>query len=95
MTAAVTITDVPDRSRFEARVDGELAGYAAYVRSGDVVDHTHTVVSEDRRGEGIGGELVRAALEDARRRGVKVRPSCSFVRTWLARHPDYQDLVAD
>ena len=92
---AVTITDVEDRSRFEARVNGELAGYAAYVRTGEVVDHTHTVVSEDRRGEGIGGKLIRAALEDARRRGLKVRPTCWFVRTWVDRHPDYQDLLVD
>lgn len=93
MTTAVTITDAEDRNRFEARVHGDLAGYAEYVRDGHVVDYTHTVVSENRRGEGIGGELARAALEDARRRGLKVRPTCWFIRTWVDQHPDFQDLL--
>jgi predicted GNAT family acetyltransferase len=37
--------------------------------------------------------VVRAALEHARERGLKVRPACSYVRTYLRRHSEWQDLV--
>jgi uncharacterized protein len=37
--------------------------------------------------------LARFALDDARSRGLQVRPVCTFVRSWLERHPDYSDLV--
>ncbi|HEX6016891.1 MAG TPA: N-acetyltransferase, partial [Burkholderiaceae bacterium] len=37
---------------------------------------------------------VRAALDHARTNGLRVRPACSYVRTYLRRHPEAQDLVA-
>ena len=44
-------------------------------------------------GQGLGGVLVRAALDRARERGLAVLPQCPFVRGWIAKHPDYADLV--
>jgi len=46
------------------------------------------------RGRTIGVRLVRGVLEDVRRQGIKVVPQCSFVRAFMARHPEYQDLLA-
>lgn len=43
-------------------------------------------------GLGIGGRLVREALDDVRAQGLQVLPICPFVQAWLARHPDYADL---
>jgi uncharacterized protein len=44
--------------------------------------------------QGLGGQLARAALDDVRGRGLAVRPDCPFIRSWIAKHPDYADLVA-
>ena len=38
-------------------------------------------------------KLARYALDDARSRGLRVRPRCPFIKSWIRRHPDYQDLV--
>jgi predicted GNAT family acetyltransferase len=54
----------------------------------------HTEVPLPLRGRNIGVQLVRGVLEDVRRRGIKVVPQCSFVRAFMARHPEYQDLLA-
>ncbi|HEU0058866.1 MAG TPA: GNAT family N-acetyltransferase [Hyphomicrobiaceae bacterium] len=54
----------------------------------------HTEVPLPLRGRNIGVRLVRGALEDVRRQGMKVVPQCSFVRAFMARHPEYQDLLA-
>jgi len=45
------------------------------------------------QGQGIGSRLVRAVLEKIRADGLKVVPRCSFVSAYLARHPEFNDLV--
>lgn len=91
---AVEVANDPDGSRYEARIDGRLVGFASYrVRDGRVV-FTHTVVDDDHEGQGIGSILVRAALDDVRSGECRVVPECSFVEAWIARHPDYQGLLA-
>jgi predicted GNAT family acetyltransferase len=90
----VTITDSPSRGRFEARIGATLTGFADYVRTDDLVVYPRVVVSRPFRGRGIGDRLVRAALDDARRRGLRIRPACPFVEQWLALHPGYRDSVA-
>jgi uncharacterized protein len=54
----------------------------------------HTVIDPARRRQGLGAELVRGALDDLRRRGHRVVPSCWFVAEFIDDHPDYVDLLA-
>ena len=90
---AVTVTDHPQESRYAAELDGAPAGFAAYRLEGEVVTFTHTVVDPAFEGHGVGSALARTALDDARRRGLTVVPRCPFIAGWIAKHPDYQDLV--
>ena len=93
MNADVQVLDHSEQSQYEARLDGELAGVAAYRLTDNVITFTHTEVEPQHEGQGIGGTLARFALDDARSRGLQVRPRCSFIRSWIERHPDYADLV--
>jgi len=93
MAARVTVEDVQANSRFEARVDGEPAGFAEYLRSEKLVVYPHTVVEPAFEGQGVGGALARAALDDARRRGLPVLVTCQFIKGWMLRHPEYTDLA--
>jgi len=89
----VTIVDVEDRHRFEARVDGMPAGFAEYLRSDELVVYPHTVVELEYEGQGIGSRLARAVLDDARKRDLAVLATCPFIKTWMIRHPEYVDLA--
>jgi predicted GNAT family acetyltransferase len=91
----ITVADAPDKRRYEAHVDGELAGFADYQITAEVMVLPHVEVLPALEGRGLGGTLARAALDDARRRGLRVLPLCPFVRDWIARHPDYADLVQE
>jgi predicted GNAT family acetyltransferase len=42
----------------------------------------------------VGEAVVRQALDTARSGGFKIIPTCPFVKKFLERHPDYQDVVA-
>ena len=79
------VTDVPDRHRFEAKVDGKLAGFAQYIRRDDLIVLTHTEVDQEFEGRGIGGALARAALDDALARKLPVRLQCPFIADWITR----------
>jgi predicted GNAT family acetyltransferase len=90
---ANVVQDNPDKQRFEIIVDGEVGGFAAYrVRDGAVVI-THTQVEPEHRGGGIGAQLARTTLDTLRDRGARVVPSCPYFAAYIAKHPEYADLV--
>lgn len=67
---------------------------ANYHLAGDVMTFTHTETPEHLRGRGIASRLVAGALAQARAQGFRVRAGCDFVRAYLARHREFDDLVA-
>lgn len=74
--------------RYELVVDGQLS--VAEYRPGDgIITFTHTEVPEQLEGRGIGGRLVKYAVEDAHARGLRIASTCSFVSAYLRRHPEY------
>ena len=82
-------------SRFELALEGGQAAYVEYEEAGEgVLALTHTEVPEEYEGKGIGGALVKGALEIVRGEGLKIMPVCQFVSVYLRRHPEYQELVA-
>ncbi len=89
----VEIHDERAEGRYEARTGGRLAGFAAYRVHPGVIDVVHTEVEPEFEGKGVGGDLATFVLDDIRRRGLRVRPTCPFIAAFIAHHPDYQDLV--
>ncbi len=45
-------------------------------------------------GKGVGSKLVKGALEQVRRDGLKVVPDCPFVNAYIEKHPEQADLLA-
>lgn len=88
-----TVRDNPALSRFELDADGVTA-VANYRLAGGVMTFTHTEVPPHARGEGIASRLIAGALAAARTRGLKVVARCSFVRSYIDRHPEFRDLLA-
>lgn len=90
----VTVTDAPELGRYEAHVDGKLAGFVTYRRNGDVVVFIHTEVDAEHEGQGVAGTIAREVLDDVRRRGLRARLLCPYLSAWASRHPEYDDLLA-
>ena len=90
----VEVSDNEAEKRYEARVDGELAGAAYYDTADDLIVFTHTEVDDAFEGHGVGSALARFALDDVRADGRrKVVARCPFIKSWIDRHPAYQDLL--
>ena len=84
--------NVADR-RWEARLDGEMAGYAEYGASPSRVVFTHTVVESRFEGRGIASALAKAALDAAVAAGQRIVPYCPFISAYLRRHHEYDASV--
>jgi hypothetical protein len=85
------VIDNKARQRYELAVDGYTA--ASYYEVADgVVTFIHTEVPTELGGKGIGSKLIAGALDLARADGLKVVAQCPFVKGFLEKHPEYQDL---
>ncbi|HEX6446812.1 MAG TPA: GNAT family N-acetyltransferase [Streptosporangiales bacterium] len=93
MTGDVVVVDVPEKARFELRVDGERAGLVQYRMLPGRIVLIHTEVEDRFQGRGLAGRLARAALDSARERGLQVTPLCPYVADYIRRHPEYVPLV--
>ena len=89
----ILVTDAEAAQRYEASVDGSLGGSLEYVLKHGRLALIHTEVLPAFEGKGVGSALVRFALDDARRRGLRVIATCPFVRAYVERHPQMQDIV--
>jgi uncharacterized protein len=89
------VVDVPERLRFEIRIGGEVAGFIEYQRRPGLIAFVHTLIDPRFEGHGLGSQLVRTALAQARSEGLAVLPFCPFVRGYIAAHLEYLDLVPE
>jgi uncharacterized protein len=87
------VRDNRERLRYEIVVDGEVAGFVQYNMRGGRLILVHTEVDKARAGHGLAGKLVAAALDDIRKRGLRIVPVCPFVEGYIERHLEYDDLV--
>jgi predicted GNAT family acetyltransferase len=57
-----------------------------------IIDHTDVPLA--LRGRKVGEQLVRQAVEDARRDGISIIPLCPFAKAQINRHPEWQDVLS-
>jgi predicted GNAT family acetyltransferase len=82
-----------EKHRFEIELPDGAVAFADYRLMDGRVMFPHTVVPPAHEGQGLASKIARASLDWARSEGLKVIPACSFYRTYLQRHPEYQDLL--
>ncbi len=74
--------------------DGKLL---AEVTFPDTDAHTvnidHTFVDDSLRGQGVAGQLMKAAADHLRSQDKKASLTCSYAVKWFEKHPEYSDVV--
>lgn len=83
------------KRRFFVEVEGKEAELTYSVESDNVLNFGSTFTPPELRGQGLANKVTKAALEFAKENNKKVKPSCSYVRSYVERHAEYQDLVAN
>ena len=82
------------KGAFAWEQDGRRLAEMTYTVAGSkvIIDHTH--VDDALRGKGAGAQLVRAAVEWARKDGVKLLPLCPFAKSVFDKTPEFADVRA-
>ncbi|MDR2373428.1 MAG: N-acetyltransferase [Bifidobacteriaceae bacterium] len=92
-TPKLTVRNDAEAGQYELIADDVVVGLAQYQARPGQLAFVHTEIAPEVSGQGLGQVLIKAALDDARAKGLAVLPYCSFVRHYVETHPDYQDLV--
>jgi predicted GNAT family acetyltransferase len=79
--------------RYELHLDGHQVSLASYYERDNVVVLPHTETDPAYGGKGYAGQLVKFALDDIRAQERKVDPACPYVADYIAKHPEYADLL--
>lgn len=76
---------------FDLFYDAEKAGFLEYIVKEGILEINHTEVSEEFGGKGLGKELVKAAVEFAKKNDLKVIPHCPYAKKMIEKTPEFQD----
>ena len=86
--------NLKNRGAFVIKRDNERIAELSYKKVNGTIDLDHTEVDENLRGQGIGKQLVEAAVMFARENKLKITASCPFASKVLSRNPEYSDVFS-
>ena len=76
-----------ENGKREAEMPYVFAGPAKFI-----IDHTE--VFSGNEGKGLGKQLVKAAVDFAREKSIKILPLCPYVKSVMEKTPEYADVVS-
>ena len=83
-----------ERKRFETTVEDKVA-FVEYIRAENKMYLTHTEVPSELGGKGIASKMVGKVLEIIKKEDRKLVPLCPFVASYLKKHPEWQEMLAN
>lgn len=83
-----------EQGRIYAMDGDKLIAEVTFPAQEGVADITHTFVDDSLRGQGVAGQLLRAATDQIRADGMKAKLTCSYAQTWFEKHPEESDLLS-
>lgn len=94
----ITARHAPDNHCYELLDGGAAIGKSEYVPASSVADRErifyHTEISDAYAGQGLAAVLAKYALNDTIAAGLTIIPVCPYIKSWIRRHPEYQQHVA-
>lgn len=87
------ISHNPITQRFETTIDGHTGFLSYEIIDDNTLNYNHTIIPEELGGRGLGTALVKHALDYAKEHDKKIVPSCSFVASYVKKHPEHQHLL--
>ena len=92
MQLQIPIINNTNLSRFETKINGELA-YVDYRFYKDDIALMHTFVPGIARGKGISSALAKFALEYVKEQNLKLIVYCPVIAKYIKQHPEYEALI--
>ena len=84
-----------NEGKFYIEENDKNIGLMTYKKLSDgIIMIDHTEVDSNRRGEGIGENLVAEGVKYARENNLKIVPTCPFAKAEFDKHDEYQDVLS-
>ena len=93
LTTTLAVTHNARLQQFEAQIGDASLAFLHYKHEGEHVILDHTFVPNEFRGRGMAANLVRAALNEARKLRWWIVPRCTYVARFIEQNPEYADLL--
>jgi len=80
---------------FFVEQDGNILAEMTYTMPSEnkmIIEHTE--VSDELRGKNVGYQLVKTAVDYARKQNLKIVPLCPFARSIFDKKEDLRDVLA-
>jgi len=94
MADEIKISNNEQNLHFETKLDGGEYAFVEYRWHKEALVLMHTLVPEGHEGKGIAGALAKFALEYAKEKKLPLMVYCPYVRAYMKRHPEYDNLLA-
>lgn len=80
--------DVPHNAFVAYTDNGKQIGKIVYAQKGAILLATHTRVSSDFQGQGVGEKLLDTLVAYAKENNMTITPLCSYVQSAFQKHPE-------
>lgn len=91
----ITLEETSYGGRWVARTkEGPESEMTFSIREDGVLVIDHTGVPAALEGRSIAGKLMERAIDEAREKGLRIEPRCSYVVAAFRRHSDWSDVLA-
>ena len=85
----------PMDNRFIVPLEDEHKAVVSYELQGEALKLVHSEVPEALRGKGYGSVMMEAVLKAIEQEGYKVIPVCSYIKSYMSKHNEWQHLLAE
>ncbi|WP_116496208.1 GNAT family N-acetyltransferase [Balneicella halophila] len=93
METDLELIDNKEKKQYEFHIDGYTPRIEYIKSKNDEIYLTHTEVPSALEGRGIGTQLVEKALIDIKKQNLRLVPLCTFVATYIKRHPEWREII--
>lgn len=59
----------------------------------NIIEVSETFVDKAYEGRGIGKMLTEELIKDAQKNNLKIKPTCSYAKNYLLKHPELSSLI--
>lgn len=79
--------------KIELVQEDKVVGKIEFVKDGNELTITHTIVNPLFRGQGIAKILMEKVIELAKEKGYKIIPVCSYAISYFEKNKEYKELL--
>ena len=92
-SSRIWIVFEPDRLRATAYSGKAAIGVCTFSEEEQVWTIEHTYVEPDYRDKGIADQLVAKVVAEAKARGIKIDPVCSYAKEWFDKNREHKRML--